>query len=194
MKLIVGLGNPGQDYANNRHNVGFQCLNHFARAHKLTFSQRLARCRLGFGEVAGIEVIIAKPQTFMNLSGQAVKQVVQRYHVALSDLIVIYDDLDLPTGKIRIRQQGGSGGHKGLQSVIDHLGSQDFPRIRVGIGRPPETDSEGSTQARPEIMNYVLNDFTTAEKAIIKEVYARVSDTIECILSQGFTEAMNKYN
>ena len=192
MKLIVGLGNPGQDYANNRHNVGFQCLNHFARAHKLTFSQRLARCRIGFGEAAGIEVIIAKPQTFMNLSGQAVKQVVQRYHIALSDLIVVYDDLDLPTGKIRIRQQGGSGGHKGLQSVIDHLGSQDFPRIRVGISRPAEI--ERPSQARPKVMSYVLSDFTTAEKAIIKEVYACVSDAIDCILNQGLTEAMNKYN
>jgi len=192
MKLIVGLGNPGQAYADNRHNVGFQCLNHFARVHKLTFSQQQSRCRIGFGEVGGFQVIIAKPRTFMNLSGQAVKQVVQRYNIALNDLIIIHDDLDLPIGKIRIRQQGSSGGHKGMQSIIEHLGGQDFPRIRVGISRPAEI--ERPSQARPRVMSYVLSDFTAAEKAIMKEVYARVSDAIECILSQGLTEAMNKYN
>lgn len=194
MKLIVGLGNPGQAYADNRHNVGFQCLNHFARVHKLTFSQRQARCRVGFGEVADIKVIIAKPQTFMNLSGRAVKQAVQRYNIALNDFIVIYDDLDLPIGKIRIRKQGSSGGHKGLQSVIDHLGSQDFARIRVGIGRPAEVESEGTNQPKSRVMSYVLSNFTTAERDVMKEVYARVTDAIDCILSQGLTEAMNRYN
>lgn len=196
MKLIVGLGNPGQTYADNRHNVGFHCVNHFARAHKLTFSQRQARCRVGFGEVAGAKVIIAKPRTHMNLSGEAVRPLVRRYDVALHDLLVVYDDLDLPIGKIRIRQRGGSGGHKGMQSIIDCMESIDFPRIRVGIGRPQEVDRqiEDRAQTTRRVVNHVLSDFTTAEKTIMKEVYATVADAIDCILSEGLVAAMNKFN
>ncbi len=194
MKLIVGLGNPGQEYSDSRHNVGFRCLNHFARVHRLTFSRQQSRCRIGFGNVAGTQVIIAKPRTFMNLSGQAVSQVVRRHDIALDDLIIIYDDLDLPIGRIRIRQQGSSGGHKGMQSIIGHLGSQDFPRIRVGIGRPGDVGGERPSQTRSKVMAYVLGDFSAGEKAVMKGVYARVSDAIDCILGQGLTEAMNRYN
>jgi len=146
--------------------------------------------------VAGAKVIIAKPRTPMNLSGEAVRLLVRRYSVVLGDLLVVRDDLDLPIGKIRIRQWGGSGGHKGTQSIVDCLESQEFPRIRVGIGRPQEVDShiEDRAQTTRNVVNHVLGDFTSAEKTVMQEVYARVTDAIDCILSEGLVAAMNKYN
>ena len=135
-KLIVGLGNPGKLYVNNRHNVGFRCIDFFARKEGILLNQRRSRSRLGVGEVAGTRVILAKPRTFMNLSGQAVAPLLRYYQIQLQGLIVIYDDLDLPLGKIRIREHGGAGGHNGIKSIIGHLGRQDFARIRVPRGRP----------------------------------------------------------
>ena len=183
MKLIIGLGNPGKAYANNRHNVGFQCLDYFARLHRISLKERKARARVGMGDVAGVQVVLAKPRTYMNLSGEAVVRLVPRFGVHLDDLLVICDDLDLPLGKLRIRQRGGSAGHKGVQSIIASLGSEEFPRIRVGIGRP-----EGDEVA------YVLSDFTAEEKDIVKESIATVSDAISCILDEGIEAAMNRYN
>ncbi|MFC1916637.1 aminoacyl-tRNA hydrolase [Chloroflexota bacterium] len=187
MNLIVGLGNPGQGYANNRHNMGFICLNHFARTHGIQFDKKQGQARIGLGEVAGIKVVVARPQTYMNLSGQSVSRLVKKFNVNLTNLIVIHDDLDLPLGKIRIRQGGGSGGHKGVNSILTELGSQDFLRLRVGIGRPPET---GET----DIFAYVLSDFTLDEKQTIARVVPRVSEVILCILTEGLMAAMNKYN
>src|SRR4030042_810603 len=133
MKLIVGLGNPGRDYVNNRHNVGFKCVDLFAREHGVSLTQRGARSKLGTGEVANISIVVAKPQTFMNLSGEAVAALMRRYRLSSQDILVIYDDLDLPLGKIRIREKGSAGGHRGMQSIIDSLTSQEFPRIREGL-------------------------------------------------------------
>lgn len=182
-KLIVGLGNPGKSYVNNRHNVGFQCIDHFAQAHRISVKERKARAKVGFGEVVGKRVVLAKPRTFMNASGEAVGRLVRQLGAPLDDLLVIYDDLDLPLGKVRIRQHGGAAGHKGVQSIIVSLGSDQFPRIRVGIGRP-----DGDEVA------YVLSDFTPAEKEIVNEVVATVSDAIYCILTEGIEAAMNRYN
>ena len=193
MKLIVGLGNPGREYANNRHNVGFMCLKHFAKTQGIRFDKKQGQARIGIGKVAGNEVVIARPQTYMNQSGQSVKRLVKRFNINLDDLLVIHDDLDLPLGKIRIRQGGSSGGHKGIDSIIADLGSQDFIHIRVGIGRP--TVFEGNTQTREaEIIAYVLSDFTPEEKQAITRVIPRVSDAIYCLLTEGLTAAMNKYN
>ncbi len=200
MNLIVGLGNPGRGYTNNRHNLGFMCVNHFARTHSIKFDKKQGKARIGTGEVAGSEVVVARPQTYMNLSGQAVSALVKRFKISLDDLIVIHDDLDLPLGKMRIRPGGSSGGHKGVGSTMSYLEMQgfvreheDFVRIRVGIGRP--IMDEGSPRDREtQIIDYVLSDFTPDEKQVVTEALPRVSEAILCILTEGLMAAMNKYN
>jgi PTH1 family peptidyl-tRNA hydrolase len=184
MKLIVGLGNPGKAYANNRHNVGFRCLDYLAKAHHIPLAMRKGKAKVGVGEVAEKKVVLAKPRTFMNASGQAVSLLVRHFSLPLEDLLVIHDDLDLPLGKLRIRPHGGSAGHKGVDSIISSLGSQDFPRIRIGIGRPNDGDE----------VAYVLSDFTAAERGAVEEVVVRVADAIYCILTEGIEAAMNRYN
>jgi len=193
MKLIVGLGNPGRGYASSLHNLGFMCVNHFARTHSILFDKKQGKARTGSGEVAGNKVVVARPQTYMNQSGQAVSRLVRKFNISLDDLLIIYDDLDLPLGKIRIRPGGAAAGHKGVESIITELGSQDFPRIRVGIGRPIiTTDSTGITDA--DIVTYLLSDLPPEEKRVITNVLPRVSEAILCILSEGLMVAMNKYN
>jgi len=191
MKLIVSLGNPGKTYAHNRHNVGFKCLNYFARLHSIRLDHRQCRAKVGIGEVRGEKLLLAKPITFVNLSGKSVACLVHKHGIPLSDLLVIYDDLDLPLGKIRLRQNGGSGGHKGMNSIISALGSEEFPRIRVGIGRP-----QGGKQSISEdaIVNYVLSDFSPQEEAIIKPVIVKVAEAIDCFLTEGIEAAMSKFN
>jgi PTH1 family peptidyl-tRNA hydrolase len=193
MKLIVGLGNPGRGYANNRHNVGFTCLNHFARTQGIRFDKKQGKARIGTGEIAGNEVLIAKPQTYMNLSGQSVSLLVRKFSINLNNILVIHDDLDLPLGKIRIRHGSGSGGHKGINSIITELGSQDFLRLRVGIGRPVKNE-DFIEFSEDEIINHVLSDFTTDENQIIIKVISEVSEAILCLLNEGLLVAMNKYN
>lgn len=193
MKLIVGLGNPGRIYARNRHNIGFMCVSHFAKTQGIRFDKKQGQARIGTGEVAGNKLIVARPQTHMNLSGESVIRLVNKFNISLNDLLVIHDDLDLPLGKIRLNQGSGSGGHKGVDSIITHLGSLDFPRIRVGIGRPPII--EGSAEDREaEVVAYVLNDFTPEERKTITQVIPKVSEAILNLLSEGLTAAMNKYN
>jgi len=193
MKLIVGLGNPGRGYARNRHNVGFMCLAHFARTQGIRFDKKQGKARIGTGEVAGSEVLLAKPQTYMNKSGRSVSLLVKKFNVNLNNLLVIHDDLDLPLGKIRIRQGGSAGGHKGVGSIITELGSQNFIRIRVGIGRPVK--NEGFTElSEADIVAYVLSDFTPDEKQAITQVIPMVSEAILCLLTEGLVAAMNKYN
>ena len=191
MKLIVGLGNPGRGYANNRHNVGFICLNNFARTQGIRFDKKQGRARIGIGEVASSKVVIARPQTYMNSSGQSVSQLVRKFDINLADLLVIHDDLDLPLGKIRIRQGGGSGGHKGVDSIITCLGSQNLIRLRIGIGRPTTPFAQIS---EADIIAYVLSDFNADEKQTITQVIPKVSEAILCLLTEGLTAAMNKYN
>ena len=193
MKLIVGLGNPGRKYEKNRHNLGFMCLRHFAREHGLKFDKKQCRARIGSGIVAESKVVIVRPQTYMNQSGQSVSRLVKKFNVSLDDLIVIHDDLDLPPGKIRIRQDGGSGGHKGIDSIVAELGSQDFLRLRAGIGHPSSIEDATET-SEADIISYVLSDFTADEKRIIAQVIPRVSEAILCLLTEGLTAAMNKYN
>ena len=193
MKLIVGLGNPGRGHANNRHNSGFMCLSHFARTRGIQFDKKQGRARIGSGKVAGSQVVVAKPQTYMNKSGRSVSLLVRNFNVSLDNLLVIHDDLDLPLGKIRIRQGGSAGGHKGAGSIITELGSQNFIRIRVGIGRPDK--NEGFTEfSEDEIINYVLRDFTPDEKQTITQVIPMMSEAILCLLTEGLAAAMNKYN
>jgi PTH1 family peptidyl-tRNA hydrolase len=193
LKLIVGLGNPGREYANNRHNLGFMCLNYFARKQRINLDKKQGQARSGRGTVEGIEVVLARPQTYMNRSGQSVNLLVKKLKISLDDLVVIHDDLDLPPGKIRIRQDGGSAGHKGIDSIVAELGSRDFLRIRVGIGRPPVYKGfTGNDES--DIIAYVLSDFTLEEKQIISQSIPRVSEAILCLLTEGLIASMNKYN
>ena len=189
MKLIVGLGNPGRAYANNRHNIGFICLNHFARTHGIRFDRKRGLARIGMGRVAGNEIVLARPQTYMNLSGESVSRLVKKFNINLNDLLVIHDDLDLPLGKIRISHGSSAGGHKGINSIITCLGSQDFIRLRLGIGRPDKAEV-----SEDEIIGYVLSDFTPEQKQAITPVIPRVSEAILCLLTEGLTAAMNKFN
>jgi PTH1 family peptidyl-tRNA hydrolase len=186
MWLIVGLGNPGEEYTKTRHNLGFQCVKEIAGRHGLDFGKKIAKARVAEGQIAGQRVALARPFTYMNLIGQSVVGLCQWYKAApAEDLLVIYDDLDLPFGVLRLRERGGAGTHNGMKSVIGQLGSQVFPRIRVGIGQgPPGRDAA----------NYVLGRFTREEQAEIPAIQARVADAVEVILRVGFTAAMNQFN
>jgi PTH1 family peptidyl-tRNA hydrolase len=189
MKLIIGLGNPGRSYASNRHNIGFICLRYFARARAIKLNQNKGLARIGTGVVAGNKVVLARPQTFMNNSGQSVSRLLRKFKVSPKDLLVIHDDLDLPLAKIRISSGSGSGGHKGINSIIQELGTQDFTRIRVGIGRPANP-----TPTEDDIIAYVLSDFTPQERKAVSSVIPRVSEAILCLLTEGLTTAMNRFN
>jgi len=196
MKIIVGLGNPGRGYGNNRHNVGFKCIDKLAQLADIRLSQRRAKSQMGTGTINGKQVILAKPKTYMNLSGQAVQSLFAKFRPKLSDLIVIYDDLDLALGTIRIREQGSAGGHNGIKSIINLIGSHEFARVRVGIA-PVTKDESGNTvivQQNIKTPDYVLSNFTAKEKDVIKETYNRVAEAVKCILSDGIAAAMNNYN
>ncbi len=189
MKLIVGLGNPGRSYAHHRHNIGFICLSRFARSEGIKFDKKKSLARIGMGKVADNEVVLARPQTFMNNSGQSVIRLVKKFKIDTKDLIVIHDDLDLPLAKIRISHDSSSGGHKGINSIIQELGSQEFIRLRIGIGRPDKPQI-----SEDDIIAYVLSDFSPAEKRAIEKIIPTVNEAILCLLSEGLTPAMNKFN
>ncbi len=193
LNLIVGLGNPGPAYADSRHNLGFQCLNLLAKKEGIEFAKQQSKAKIGKGEVLGHRVILAKPRTYMNLSGTSVASLMHYYKIEPADLMVIYDDVDLPLGKIRIRERGGAGGHNGIKSIIQNLGTQDFPRIRVGIGSLENLEMVDSPQPS-RTPQYVLGRFTAEEKPIIEEVRRRVVDALCCILTDGIAAAMNRYN
>jgi PTH1 family peptidyl-tRNA hydrolase len=190
IKLIVGLGNPGKEYSSNRHNIGFLCLNHFAKKHRIEFDKKQSKARVGTGRVAGYEVVLAKPQTYMNASGESVAGLVRKYSLNLDDMVIIHDDLDLPLGKIRIRAGNSAGGHNGIKSIIFSLGRQDFIRIRVGIGRPLTPEGTNDRQ----VVDYVLGDFSSQEKEILEETIGRVSEAVLDLLTKGLAAAMNTYN
>lgn len=183
--LIVGLGNPGRKYADNRHNVGFRCVDHLASAHGLSFSRRQSQASIALGIVLRRSVVLAKPRTFMNRSGHPVSSLARFYRVPLDRLLVVYDDLDLPLGTTRMRPSGGSGGHRGMRSIIRQLGSQQFSRLRIGIGRPP---------GRMDPADYVLQDFSDEEEVVLGRTLDQATAAIEIWLGQGVEEAMNHYN
>lgn len=184
MRLVVGLGNPGARYAESRHNVGFRCVDELARRLGIALSRRSFNAHLGTGLVGAEKVILAKPQTYMNLSGESVAPLLLYYGLAAADLIVVYDDLDLPYGRLRVRERGSSGGHRGMDSIIRALGSDDFPRVRIGIGRPPGDDAAG----------YVLGRFGADEAKVLPEVICRAADAVETIIREGPAAAMNRFN
>jgi len=193
MKLIVGLGNPGFLYTRNRHNIGFMCVSHLAKSQEIKFDRKQGHARTGIGTIAGRRVVLARPQTYMNASGESVGALAMRLNVVPSGIIVIHDDLDLPVGKIRLRIGGGSGGHKGIESIIARLGSSDFYRVRIGIGRP-DIDADSHIDKEQAVISYVLSDFSHEEKKVIEELLPVVSNAITCLIAEGLVAAMNKYN
>jgi PTH1 family peptidyl-tRNA hydrolase len=190
MKLIVGLGNPGKEYSTNRHNIGFLSINHLAKLHHISLDKKQGKARIGAGTIAGNEVVLAKPQTYMNLSGISVTQLMQKYKAVPDDLIVIHDDLDLPLGKIRIRRNSSAAGHNGIKSIIGSLGTQDFTRIRLGISRP-QTEDDDKVDT---IKDYVLGNFDEEDMKIVNETIHRVADAVVSLLTEDLTTAMNKFN
>jgi PTH1 family peptidyl-tRNA hydrolase len=184
--LIVGLGNPGSKYASHRHNIGFQVVEALARSHDMTFSRWPgSKARVAAGHLAGHPVLLAKPQTFMNCSGQAVHKLRLSNEIPLDRLLVVYDDLDLPLGRLRLRPEGGSGGHKGMRSIIGSLGTQGFPRLRVGIDRPP-----GGMDAA----DYVLQPFSGYEASCLAKTIDQAVAAVECWLAEGIETAMDGFN
>ncbi len=183
--LIVGLGNPGRQYRNNRHNIGFLLVDRLAEKLGVTFSRLESKALVTKADYQGQRVVLAKPQTFMNLSGQAAASLVKFYKVPLENLLVAYDDVDLPFGSLRLRPGGGSAGQKGMVSIIERLGTQDFPRLRLGIGRPP---------GRMEAAAYVLQDFPPAEEPELSASLERGVQAALIFISQGLEAAMNQYN
>jgi PTH1 family peptidyl-tRNA hydrolase len=183
--LIVGLGNPGREYRDNRHNVGFMMINALAVRLNLSFSRLQFKALVTSGEYRGNKFILAKPQTYMNLSDQAVVSLLNFYKLSLNNFLVANDDLDLPVGTIRIRPSGGSGGQKGINSIIENLGTQDFPRLRLGIGRPP---------GQMEAAGYVLQNFSKGEIGLVNEMLQRAVDAVLLFSESGLNAAMTKYN
>ena len=186
MYLIVGLGNPGEQYAKSRHNVGFESVKYLAKRHGLDFNTKQAKARIAIGNVAGQRVVLARPFTYMNNSGEAVGPLVRWYKIdPARELLVIYDDLDLPLGTLRLRASGSAGGQGGMKSIIAQLGTQDFPRLRVGIARPPEGW---------DTKDYVLGNWSRAELQELPEILTRVADAAELFISEGIVAAMNRFN
>jgi PTH1 family peptidyl-tRNA hydrolase len=182
--LIVGLGNPGRNHLYNRHNVGFMAVDRLAARHGIDLKRVQNKAIVGSGRIAGRPAVIAKPQTFMNLSGEAVGSLANYYKIPTSRLLVIYDELDIPFGVIRLREKGGAGGHNGMRSLIQHLGN-DFPRLRLGIGRPP---------GRMDPAAYVLQDFGRDELPLVSDMLTTAVEAVESFIADGIDMAMSRFN
>jgi PTH1 family peptidyl-tRNA hydrolase len=183
--LIVGLGNPGREYERTRHNIGFRAVEALAARHSLVFSKRQNNASLADGLIGGRKVLLAKPQTFMNNSGVAVRGLLDFYRILPANLLVIYDDLDVPLGTLRLRERGSAGGQKGIKSIIDHLGTDAVARVRFGIGRPP---------GRMETADYVLAPFARDEEIFVIETLDRAVRAAETWLEHGLEIAMTRHN
>ncbi|MGG3642204.1 aminoacyl-tRNA hydrolase [Bacillus gobiensis] len=185
MHVFAGLGNPGKNYDSTRHNIGFIAIDQLAREWDIAMTKAKFNGQIGTGIVSGEKVLLVKPLTYMNLSGECVRPLLDYYDAPISQLTVIYDDLDLPLGKIRLRMKGSAGGHNGIKSLIQHLGTQEFNRIRLGIGRP---------QGGMKVVDYVLGKFTSDELNETEEVVSKSVKACEASLSHPFLEVMNKFN
>lgn len=185
MNIVVGLGNPGTEYEATRHNVGFMVVERLAHAHGIALDKKTRLARWGEGKVSGVPVVVAEPRTFMNNSGLAVKELLKTAGAGPEALVVIYDDLDLDPGQLRVRPDGGSGGHKGIISIVGAIGSDAFVRVRVGIGRPP---------GRQDPARYVLSSFGKREWEEMDVAIERAADAVALLLADGVTKAMNEFN
>ena len=185
MKCMVGLGNPGKKYSTTRHNIGFMVIDELLRRHFLTLNKTKFNGKYALESIGGEKFLLLQPQTFMNLSGEAIRPLMNFYDIAIEDVVIVYDDLDLPTGKIRLRQKGGPGGHNGIKSSINHLGTKEFKRIRIGVGRP--------TTPQP-VIDYVLGSFPKDQSTDVRESIEKAADAFEAWLEKPFVEVMNEFN
>ncbi|MGE6578231.1 aminoacyl-tRNA hydrolase [Paenibacillus xylanexedens] len=185
MKWIVGLGNPGSNYAKTRHNIGFMALDRLADRHNISITQNKCKALIGEGNIGGVKTVLIKPMTYMNLSGESVRAYMDFYKVSLEDLIVVYDDMDTEIGRVRLRYQGSAGGHNGIKSIIQHTGTQQFNRVRMGISRPEPGHA---------IVDYVLSTFMKKEKEALDQTIEQTCDALEHSLTHTFEQTMAKFN
>lgn len=185
MKIIIGLGNPDREYEGTRHNVGFSVIYNISDAYNIRVDTKKHRALIGKGVIEGEKVILAMPMTYMNLSGESVRELVNYYKCSAEDIIVIFDDISLDVGKLRIRTKGSAGGHNGVKNIIAQLGTDVFTRIKVGVGeKPPKMD----------LADYVLGHFTKEEQPVIRESVDRARQAVAVILAEGAGQAMNQFN
>jgi len=185
MYIIVGLGNPTREYAATRHNIGFDAITRIADENHISLDTKKHKALCGKGHINGQKVILAQPQTYMNLSGESVRELMDFYKVSNEEVIIIYDDISLDVGCLRIRPRGSAGGHNGIKSIIQHMGTQEFSRIRIGVGDKPKGW---------DLADYVLGRFPAEEQKTIKEALGEVSKACEVIMTEGIEAAMNQFN
>ncbi len=185
IKLIAGLGNPGRHYMNTRHNAGFEVLDLIGVKYDIGIDRARFNALLGNGIIDGTRVLLAKPQTYMNRSGESVREIAEWYKITVNNIIVVYDDIDIPLGKLRIRPRGSAGTHNGMRSVIYSLQDDGFPRVRIGIGRP---------QDEAGLVSYVLGKYDSRERLVIDRVVVTASEAAVCAAAEGIDTAMNRYN
>lgn len=186
MYIIVGLGNPGKEYEETRHNMGFMCIDRIAADNQINVIEKKHKALIGKGFIDGQKVVLVKPQTYMNNSGESVREVMDFYKIDPTDeLLIIYDDIDLPVGKLRIRERGSAGGHNGIKSIIAHAGTQDFKRIKVGVGAKPEGG---------DLVNHVLGHFSVEDRPVVSECIDDVVEAVGLIVTNQIGVAMNRYN
>ena len=185
MRIIIGLGNPAREYQATRHNIGFDTIIRLSDEYNIPLDFKKHKAICGRGYIGGEKVVLAQPQTYMNLSGESVRELVDFYKVTNEEIIVIYDDVALDVGQLRIRAKGSAGGHNGIKSIIAHLGTQEFPRIRIGVGEKPKNW---------DLADYVLGRFADEEQPVIREALGRAANACKCIITDGIEEAMNRYN
>lgn len=185
MYIIAGLGNPGKSYEETRHNVGFMTIDALAERFQIEIKEKAHKALIGKGMIEGNKVVLIKPQTYMNLSGESIRSVMDFYKTDLSEFMVIYDDISLEPGQLRIRKKGSAGGHNGIKNIISHLGSQEFVRIKVGVGEKPK---------EMDLADYVLGHFSKGEKEVMMQAFKNAADAAAMILTEGADAAMNHYN
>jgi peptidyl-tRNA hydrolase len=185
MKLIVGLGNPGRDYAGTRHNIGFGVITRISDQYNIPLSSKEHKAVCGKGFIGGEKVILAQPQTYMNLSGESVRSIADYYKIEPEDIIIAFDDIDLEVGQLRVRRKGSAGGHNGIKSIIQHLGTNEFPRVKVGVGAKPEGG---------DLVRHVLGRFSREDEKAMGEVLDLAVEAVELIVTEGVDAAMNRYN
>ncbi|WP_106495605.1 aminoacyl-tRNA hydrolase [Lentibacillus sp. Marseille-P4043] len=185
MKFIVGLGNPGRKYETTRHNIGFMVIDELLHRFQMDLNKTKFNGKYAMENINGEKVVLLKPQTYMNLSGESIRPLLDYYNIDSADLLVIYDDLDLPTGKVRLRQKGGHGGHNGIRSIIDHLGTKEFKRLRIGVGRPTKPIS---------VVDYVLGSFPKEQQDDVTNSITKAADACETWLDKPFIDVMNDFN
>lgn len=185
MYLIAGLGNPGTEYAATRHNIGFDMITYLCDEYHISLRGRKGKALVGKGVIAGEQVLLAQPQTYMNLSGESIRALMDYYKLDLEELIIICDDINLPVGQIRVRPKGSAGGHNGLKNIIQHLGTEEFTRVRIGVGAKPD----GS-----DLIKHVLGRFSREDDGMIRDVFALAEKALLAIMTESVSEAMNQVN